>query len=153
NRSTADVAQDNTDDRGIRPVLGTVQAHITREVVQDLGFGGPANNLKFAFTALNLKESSGQAQINRYALAGAPWKSVNDARRRDGLPPLEGDQFEKLIANTSTGLVVLDDIPTAREYLEAKNKPAPGEGRPSGSDAPKPRKGMEELDGSIAVPA
>jgi HK97 family phage portal protein len=153
NRSTADVQQDNTDDRGIRPILGTVQTHITREVVHDRGFGGPDNNLAFRFTALNLKESSGRAQINRYALAGVPWKSVNDARRGDGLPPLEGDQYEQLIANTSTGLVALDDIPTAREYLESK-KPAPGEGKPpGGSDAKKPRKGMEELDGSIAVSA
>lgn len=149
NRAVGEVLQENTEDRGFRPLLGVIQAHITQEVVQDASFGGPENNLQFAFTALNLKESLSRAQINKLALAGVPWKSPNEARRDDGRPPLEGDIFDKLIANTSQGIVVLDDIPSARELLDAK-KPEP---KPAGDKPPAPSKSMEDLDGSVAVTA
>lgn len=146
NRANGEVLQENTEDRGFRPLLGVVQAHITQEVVQDAAFGGPDNNLQFVFTALNLKESLSKAQINKLALAGVPWKSVNESRRDEGRPPLEGDIYDQLIANTSQGIVLLSDIPTARELLEAK-KPEP---KPAG---PAPSKSMEDLDGSVAVTA
>jgi HK97 family phage portal protein len=134
NRSTSEVQDQQTDDRGLRPLLGLVQDHITDEIVQDAAWGGPANNLGFRFTALNLKESQSRAQINRWALAGVPWKAVNEARRDDGRPPLEGDIYDKLVAVTPQGVVVLDDIPSAREVMENR-KPEPAAPKPA---APKP---------------
>jgi phage portal protein BeeE len=141
NRSTSEVQQENTEDRGLRPLLGLVSDYLTREVVWDLGFGGEENNLAFQFTALNLRESMSRAQINRYALAGVPWKTPNEARRDDGRPPIgdptdESNVFNQLIVNASRGLVRVEDVPTAREYLDASSKPAPAPGgSPSSSKA------------------
>ena len=145
NRSTSEVQQENTDDRGLRPLLGLVSDYLTREVVWDIGFGGKENNLAFQFTALNLRESMSRAQINRYALAGVPWKSPNEARRDDGRPPIgdpndENNVFNHLVVNASRGLVRVDDIPTAREYLDASSKPAPTSG-----GSPPPSKALTEL--------
>lgn len=145
NRSTSEVQQENTEDRGLRPLLGLVSDYLTREVVWDIGFGGEANNLAFQFTALNLRESMSRAQINRYALAGVPWKTPNEARRDDGRPPIgdptaEDNPFNQLLVNASRGLVRVEDVPTAREYLEASAKPAPSEG-----GSPPPGKALTEL--------
>lgn len=118
NRSTAEVKSEQTEDRGLRPLLGLVASALTREVVWSEEFGGPTNNLAFNFTRLNMKETLTRAQINDKALAGLPWKTIDEARREDGREPL-GGMYAKLMANTPRGIVVLDDIPTARESLEA----------------------------------
>lgn len=129
NRSTGEVQQENTDDRGLKPLLGLIADYLTREVVWDEGFGGEANNLSFQYTALNLRESLTRAQINRYAVGGIPTKTINEARRDDGRPPLgdpndESNPYNGLIINASGGLARLEDIPTAREYLDkAGQKP------------------------------
>lgn len=145
NRSTSEVQQENTEDRGLRPLLGLTSDYLTREVVWDPGFGGKENNLAFQFTALNLRESMSRAQINRYALAGVPWKTPNEARRDDGRPPIgdptdENNPFNQLIVNASRGLVRVEDIPTAREYLDASSKPA----LTAGGSTP-PSKALTEL--------
>lgn len=124
NRATADIQAEQTEDRGLRPLLGLLQEYLTREVVWDPLFGGPANNLCFRFTRLNLKESLSRAQIHERALAGISWKSVNEARRQDGLQPLDGEQFDALMALTSVGIVSLADVPTAREVMDAKRPAA-----------------------------
>ena len=136
NRSTSEVQQENTDDRGLRPLLGACSDFITREVVWDPGFGGSDNNLQFVFTALNLRESLTRADINRIATGGMPWKSLNEARKDDGRPPLgdpddETNPYNHLMVNSPLGLTLVDDIPTAREYLESKSKPeTPAGGSP-----------------------
>ena len=133
NRSTAEAQDQHTEDRGFRPLLQLIQEYLTREVVWDAGFGGPANNLAFRFTALNLKESRSKADINKLALAGMPWKTIDEARIDDGRAPL-GGQFAQLMAMSPTGVVSLGEIPSAQDVLDAK-KPAPalsaGPARPS----------------------
>jgi len=128
NRSTSEVMQENTEDRGLRPLLGLIQDYLTREVVWDPGFGGPANNLAFRFTSLNLKESTSRAQIGKISGAGVPWRTVNEMRVSEGRAPL-GPQFDDLIMATSVGAVSLADIPTAREAIE-KKPPAPSGAKP-----------------------
>jgi HK97 family phage portal protein len=128
NRATAQVQKDQTDDRGLRPLLGLVQSFITREIVHDAAFGGRRNNLSFKFTALNLKESMDRAQINRYALAGIPWKTIDEARADDGRPPVGGALGDSLVAMGPRGPVRIkdeSDIPTAREALEAGTSKPP----------------------------
>jgi phage portal protein BeeE len=131
NRSTAETQIQISEDRGLRPMMSLLQEYLTEEVVWDRSFGGQANNLAFRFTALNLKESTAKANINQTALAGVPWRYVNEARVAEGrepIPELEG----KLIMATSIGAVDLSDVPTVREVLEMqtkRNQPAP----PSGS--------------------
>lgn len=134
NRATAEVQSDNTEDRGLRPLLGLIQSAFTREVVWDEAFGGPDNNLAFVFTRLNLKESLNRAEINKLALAGMPWKTIDEARREDGREPL-GGMYAKLMANTPRGLVTLDDIPNAREVATQDSGTAPGDGSSSGAPA------------------
>ena len=113
NRSTANAQQENTEDRGLRPLLDCVQRFITREYVWDESFGGRENNLQFAFTALNLNETEQKANINRVAMPGVPTKSVNEARAMDGRQPIgrtdDGDNiFNHLIVQTPKGMLDLN---------------------------------------------
>ncbi len=130
NRSQGEVQQENTEDRGIRPLLGLIQDDITGAVVHDPQFGGPDNNLAFAFTALNLNESESRARINKLSLAGMPWKSVNEARRHDGMEPYPEPIYDRPMAMTPRGIVLIEDVPTARETLEGQSStpPEPGAG-------------------------
>lgn len=130
NRSTGEVQQENTEDRGQKPTMGLIAGYLTREVVWDEGFGGRANNLQFTFTALNLRETQTRAMIDRYAAGGMPTKTINEARHDAGRPPLgdpndENNPYNKLLVNTSRGLAIAEDIPTAREMLESGIKAAP----------------------------
>jgi len=110
NRSSAAAQQENTEDRGLRPLLDCVQRYLTREFVWDESFGGRENNLQFAFTALNLNETEQKANINRVAMPGIPTKSPNEARSMDGRQPIgrtddEDNVFNHLIAVTPKGVL------------------------------------------------
>lgn len=120
NRSTSEIQLQVSEDRGLRPLMSAIQDYFTEEVVWDKSFGGEDNNLAFRFTALNLKETTAKANINKLALAGTPWKTVNEARIEDGREPLKGDQFNSLIMVTPTGAVSLEDLPTAGDVHEAQ---------------------------------
>jgi hypothetical protein len=128
NRSTAETQLQISEDRGLRPLMALIQEYLTAEIVWDSTFGGKENNLAFRFTALNLKETTQKAEINKLALSGVPWKTVNEARLEDGREPLPGPEFENLMMVTPTGAVTLDQIPTAREVHEASKTPAPAGG-------------------------
>jgi len=141
NRATADTQAEMTEDRGLRPLLGLIAEYLTREIVWDDTFGGPSNNLAFKFTRLNLKESLSRAQINQRALAGVSWKTTNEARREDGLEPLEGEQYDSLMVITPTGAVTLNEVPSAKESMASKKPepggpPAGGSTKPSGGKTP-----------------
>lgn len=133
NRANGDVAQENTEDRGLRPLLGLIQDIITGEIVHDEGFGGPSNNLMFHFTQLNLRESMSQAKISQLSLAGIPWQTVDEVRIAAGLPPIGGKFGKMLCAMASNGPVWIDeDTPSAREVHEASKKPDPAAKPPAG---------------------
>lgn len=131
NRSTAEVQDQQSEDRGIRPLLGLIERHITREYVWAPGFGGQANNLSFKWTKLNLKESLTRAQINKLSLAGMPSKTPNEARKEEGREPW-GPEFDQPMMVTPQGAFSLQDIPTMREFLDMQQaeKQVPG-GPPS----------------------
>jgi len=117
NRSTSEIQMQVSEDRGLRPLMSNIQEYLTEEVVWDKSFGGMANNLAFRFTALNLKESTAKAAIYEKALAGVPWRFINEARLDEGrepIPEMEG----KLIMATPQGAVDISDVPTVREMLE-----------------------------------
>ena len=143
NRATAGVAQENTEDRGLRPLLGLVQDYYTREIVWDEGFGGPANNLAFRFTKLNQRETLDAAKVQNTQLAGLPTRTPNELRKQDGLEPW-GPQFDQPMIVTPTGVVVLADVPTAREVLEAKQKPDSQDGTPAGANVGPGSKGERD---------
>lgn len=122
NRSTAEQQGENTEGRGMKPLMGGLQQMFTRYVVQDESFGGRENNLQFAFTSLNLKESKSRADINKIAMGGSPWKTVNEARLMEGRPPLgelddEDNIFNHILAVTPKGLM---DISTGQYVGEAE---------------------------------
>ena len=146
NRATADVQAEQTEDRGLRPLLGLIQEYLTREIVWDPTYGGPDNNLAFRFTRLNLKESLSRAQINQRALAGVSWKTINEARLEDGREPMPGSLYDSLMVITPTGAVLLDDVPTAREVMDSKQRPDPA-GPPAGGSS-KPPTGGKPSSGS-----
>jgi len=132
NRATAEVVQEQTDDRGLRPLLSNVQDYFTREIVWDESFGGVENNLAFRFARLNLRESKAKADINKVSLAGVPWVTPNEARMDAGRPPIgdpadEANPFNKLMANTPRGFVLLEDIPSAGDVIDT-SEPAPVNG-------------------------
>lgn len=117
NRSTAETQIQISEDRGLRPLMSLIQEFLTEEIVWDRSFGGPANNLAFRFTALNLKESTAKAGIYEKALAGVPWRTINEARIDEGREPLP--EFEdKFIMATPQGALDISDVPTVREFLE-----------------------------------
>jgi len=125
NRSTAEVQDQQSEDRGIRPLMNKASSAITRGFVQDGQFGGQANNLGFRFTKLNLKESLARAQINKLRTAGMPTASVNEARKESGQEPW-GPEFDMPMMVTPQGAFSLVDLPTVREYMESKeSKPKP----------------------------
>lgn len=147
NRATAESQMEMTEDRGLRPLLALVQDYFTREIVWDLAYGGTKNNLAFRFTRLNIKESMSKANINKLALANMPWKSVNEARLDEGRAPLgeindEGNPYNKLMANTPLGLVLLEDIPTASDV----SMQPPAAASPS---SPKTSKRLEGIQASV----
>src|SRR6185503_6021042 len=105
-------------DRGLRPLMSLFQNFMTREVVWDKSFGGRDNNLAFAFKSLNLDETLTKANINKVAMPGVGWKSINEARTVDGRPPIgdpTGDEnvFNHILIGTPKGIL---DLNTA-EYL------------------------------------
>ena len=128
NRSTSEIQLQISEDRGLRPLMSLCQDYFTNEIVWDSSFGGPANNLAFRYKALNLKESTARAEMNKLALAGVPWKLFNEARVDEGrepIPAMEG----KIIMATPQGAVDISDVPTVREVLEmqqANRKPPAG---------------------------
>lgn len=118
NRSTAEAQTQNTEDRGLRPLLDLFQRYLTKEVVQDPSFGGRENNLKFAFASLNLNETKQKADINKIAVGGIGWKTVNEARVMDGRQPIgllddEANIFNHILMMTPKGILDL----TTQEYV------------------------------------
>lgn len=131
NRSTSEIQLQVSEDRGLRPLMSNIQEYLTEEIVWDRSFGGPDNNLAFRFTALNLKESTAKAAIYEKALAGVPWRMINEARLDEGREPIAGMEG-KLIMSTPTGAVDISDVPTVREVLEiqaAAKQQAPAAGK------------------------
>ena len=130
NKSTGEVQQAMTDDRTLFP-LARVQNVMTSQFCWDPAWGGPSNNIAFRFTAVTDRQSKALAETQKLTLAGMPSETVNEARRRQGKSPMgdpnsEENPYNKLMANTPQGLVLLEDIPTARE-LAMRKVPKPGE--------------------------
>jgi hypothetical protein len=124
NRANAQVLQENTEDRGQRPLLGLVQDYFTREIVWDEGFGGEDNNLSFRFTKLNQKETLDNAKVQNTQTGGLPTRSVNELRKKDGLEPW-GNEFDEPMVVAGNQVIRLSDVPSAREHLDASKKPEP----------------------------
>lgn len=122
NKSTSEVLDVQTDERGAKRLLKTVSGEITRQVVWDAGFGGRDNNLAFRFTKLNLRETLGQANIEKIWLGDVASQSVNEVRKAKGQEPLDGEHFNWPMAQTSVGFVSLREVPTALEMMEATRK-------------------------------
>lgn len=132
NRATADVQQENTDDRGLRPLLQLIQDFLTREWVWDDSWGGPDTNLMFAFTKLNLRESMSRAQIGKIALGGMGWRTMNEQRKLEGYMPMgdvndKANPFNWVLVMGPQGPVLLQpgSIPTAQDYLDGGVKVTP----------------------------
>jgi phage portal protein BeeE len=152
NRANAESETDRTEDKGLRPLMGKTQDFLTRGIVWDEGFGGKENNLAFRFTRLNLKESSEKAAINEKALGGAPWKTVDEARKDDGRAPIGGALGEQLLMKLANGVVVLekDNMPTAREYLDLMAKKDDAAMGPPEEDGPPPEQPANETKQPVA---
>jgi hypothetical protein len=111
--NTAEAQGSNSDDRGLRPLMALFQSFMTREIVWDESFGGRANNLQFVFKSLNLDETEQKANINKIAMPGIGWKSINEARSVDGRAPI-GDPtddtniFNHVLIGTPVGIMDLN---------------------------------------------
>jgi phage portal protein BeeE len=131
NRASAGVLQENTDDRGIRPLLGLMADYYTREIVWDEGFGGQDNNLAFAFTKLNQRETLDAAKVQAIQTGDMPTRTTNELRKKDGLEPW-GPEFDVPMVVVGNQVVRLENVPTAGDLLEAQKKPEPaGEKKPA----------------------
>lgn len=140
NKSSGEVQQENTENRGQKTLLGAVQDYMTAEFCWDPAWGGAKNNIAFRFRAVTNRQSKGMAETQKLTLAGMPSQSINEARKDQGLPPIgdpndESNPYNQLMANTSQGLVRLEDIPTARELAM---RPPPAQIGPGGDKPPTP---------------
>lgn len=142
NRSSADTQSQNSEDRGIRPLMDLFQRYFTRKVVWDESFGGRENNLAFRWTALNLDETLAKANINKVAMPGVGWKSINTARLDAGRPPIgelddEDNVFNHIIIGTPKGVLDLN----TKKYLgeeqlaELAQETAAAKPQPGGTNA------------------
>lgn len=133
NRASAAVFQENTEDRGLRPLLGLVADYYTREIVWDEGFGGRDNNLKFAFTRLNQRETLDAAKVQDIQTAGIPTRVVNELRKKDGLEPW-GPEFDQPMVLVGNQVVRLENVPSAGDLLTSQKtpEPRPGDGSSKG---------------------
>lgn len=118
NKSTGEVQQDQTDERGTFPFLGTVQDVLTSKFCWDPSFRGRENNIAFRFRDVTVRQSLAKATTHKLTLAGMPSQTINEARRDIGLPPIgdpndDSNPFNQLMANTPLGLVLLDKVPSA----------------------------------------
>ena len=133
NKSTGEVQQGITDDRSLYPLM-RVQSVMTSQFCWDPAWGGMANNIAFRFTAVTDRQSKALAETQKLSLAGLPSETVNEARKKQGKPPI-GDPadpdnvYNKLMANTPQGMVLLEDVMTARELANRKVA-APTNGAP-----------------------
>lgn len=126
NKSTSEVLDTQTDERGAKRLMKTVSGEITRQVVWDAGFGGRDNNLAFRFTKLNLRETLAAAKIDEIMLGKVAQRSVNEMRMEKGLEPYPEEHFNWPMAQTSVGFVSLQAVPTAAEMMEASRKSSGG---------------------------
>lgn len=124
NRATAEVQDQQTNERGAKRLLSTVQSHFTREIIWDPRFGGRANNLSFRFTKLNMRETLADANVDKIHVDSFV-DSVNSIRIGKGQEPFANEVFDWPIAMTAVGAVSLMDVPTARELMESKTKSEP----------------------------
>ncbi len=65
-------------------------------------------NLAFKFRLRSAKSTRDQADYNRWALAGFPWRTTNEVRAEDGFEPVEGGDV--IIVMTPIGAMPLDMI-------------------------------------------
>jgi hypothetical protein len=135
NRSTSDTQAEQSEDRGLRPLSDLVQDEMTQQYVWHPSFGGPDNNLAFRFPHLTIRESTAKAGINKIALGGVPWLTINQALIDEGREPV-GDindldnVFNQRIMSSPLGVVRLTeklaDIPTPAELAGLSSKAANG---------------------------
>lgn len=145
NRAEGEVQQEMTEDKGIRTLLSLVQDYFTREIVWDKSFGGVENNLAFRFTRLNIKDNIQKAEYMKLALAGVPWMSINVALMDAGFPPIgdpndPANPYNRLMANTSGGIVTIDDVATAREVATPPTPEPDDGGQSNDSNSPSGRR-------------
>ncbi len=65
-------------------------------------------NLAFRFRMKSAKNARDQADFNRYALAGFPWRTVNETRADNGSEPVEGGDI--IVVMTPVGPMPLEMI-------------------------------------------
>jgi len=131
NRATAEAQTSGSEQKGQKPFLTRIQNYLTSTVVHDPQWGGYQNNIAFKFRSVTNKSSLQLAEEQKLSLAGMPSASINEARRDRGLPPIgdpndDNNPFNKLMANTPLGLVLLDKIPSAYDVAKTETQTADG---------------------------
>lgn len=88
-------------------------------------------NLAFKFRLRSAKNTRDQTEYNRFALAGLPWRTIDEVRGDDGEEPVEGG--DKIIVMTPIGAMPLEMIggqmaaqtEEQKRYLEGLFQAAP----------------------------
>jgi hypothetical protein len=103
-----------------------------------------SHNCMITYPVLSAKDQKEQAEINKIGMASQPFMSVNDARRGQGLEPLDAVKHpgaEELWFSSSKGPVPLSTL--EKQYI-TNELPMPGE--PTGEDGGKPNKPAQGED-------
>lgn len=77
-------------------------------------------NLAFKFRLRSAKSTRDQADYNRYAVAGFPWRTINEVRSEDGFEPVDGGDV--IMVMTPVGAMPLEMIGGQMEAQTTEQK-------------------------------
>ncbi|AJO79095.1 phage portal protein [Pseudomonas sp. MRSN 12121] len=79
---------------GLKPYIDTVEDELNNKL-----FGSGARFVEFAVEGLLRADSAGRATYYQAALGGSSgsgWMFINEVRQKENLPPLEGDEYNRV---------------------------------------------------------
>lgn len=105
NRATAETMEESTNEEALIPVMQHLKAMYDRIIEEDLGFP----QLEFVWTSGQLHYTPQDAQTDNTMLERGVM-TIDDVRKRRGMPPLANGQGSQQLIWTGSGPVLLEDI-------------------------------------------
>lgn len=133
NRSTSEVGQEFTEDRGIGPLMDLIAEYLTREVVSRFD-----PNLRFAWTDMGKQDQASAAAYYEKAMPGIGWVRPNDALAERGSDVLPDGQYgDEVWVDTPSGPVPISVyIERLGVETEKLRNPPPPPAPPAGGPPP-----------------
>jgi hypothetical protein len=157
NRASAEESGDQATEAGLLPDLTWLAAIINKIIKDPLYFG--QKNYTFAFGERRSVNAKDAAEVDKTYVGGA-METINEARKKIGLPPSDEPNADKLGSmSPQNGWIPLnsDDFVALQKKTNAtKPKPTPAPGAPPAPGSKKPakkavKKAAEEAPGDVEL--